>query len=232
LNPRTIEETLAEIRSIRTDEAYSSMQAARNYYDSGSLPKLLKEHFFSEKFLNISQSARLLGVSSGTLKRILEGKDISENMLLRVENYFQKCLLSSVIDERRVEDVLRRPWRIVHDENTHALIANLSGSIERLVVLLRESNSLSDNEKVISRIQKQQLIALLEATIIELKAPAIDAKKASRLFGWIKTILRRGVERGIESSVSGAMKSTFEDGVSLVGALAKEVGVEHLDKLP
>ena len=100
------------------------------------------------------------------------------------------------------------------------------------MVLLRESNSISDNENVISRIQKQQLIALLEATIIELKAPAIDAKKTSRLFGWLKTISRRGVERGIESSISGAMKSTIEDGVSLVGALAKEVGVEHLDNLP
>ena len=231
MNPRTIEETLAEIRFIRTDEAYSSMQAARNYYDSGRIPKLLRQHFFSEKFLNMSQSARLLGVSSGTLKRIIEGKDISENMLLRVENYFQKCLLSSVIDERSVEDVLRRPWRIVNAESTHTLIAKLSESIASLMVLLRESNSLSDNEKVISRIQKQQLITLLEATLIELKAPAIDAKKTSRLFDWMKTILRRGAEGGIESSINGAIRSTIEDGVSLVGALAKEAGVEHLDKL-
>ena len=169
--------------------------------------------------------------SSGTLKRIIEGKDISENMLLRVENYFQKCLLSSVIDERSVEDVLRRPWRIVNAESTHTLIAKLSESIASLMVLLRESNSLSDNEKVISRIQKQHLITLLEATLIELKAPAIDAKKTSRLFGWMKTILRRGAEGGIESSINGAIRSTIEDGVSLVGALAKEAGVEHLDKL-
>lgn len=227
----SIRNILAEIKEIRTGVFSSSMQTARNFFPSGALPRLLAHFLFRERMLNETQAARLLGISHGSLKRILSGEDVSENMLLRIETFFEKEQLSEFVSNEKSVELYRRPWRLASDERTQELISRVSQSLLVLVQELRASNIVGNPSSPISEIQRAQLIATLEATLIALKAPAIDAKQTASVFSWVRNIFKRGAEKGLEKGISEAMSDAYGGGLELIESLAEQQGFDFLDKI-
>lgn len=225
------ERILEEIENIRTEGYASSAQTARHYYLSLNLPKLLREFIAAQGFKSKSAVARAFDMSSQSFDRLLSGGDISENMLFRVEQNIRRYLLPQALSEAQVQELQARPWRLARTDESQRLIGILTESLIRLISAIKESNSIGKADSPISNIQKAQLIATLEAALIELKAPAVDATRTSAIVRWLGRILLRGSENALEGNVTDSMNSTISSGTDLIKNLAQQVGVSDLDKL-
>jgi plasmid maintenance system antidote protein VapI len=225
------ESILEEIESIKSSEHQTSIQMARRMYEPAALPQMLREYLAVEGEFVISRAAKRLGMSPVSLARLLEGRDISENMLFRIEQHFRAAAVSTDLSDSQVNEIVARPWRKASAESTQALIGKVSISLGHLVEQLRASNQVGDQSSAITESQKAQLIAVLESMLAMLRAPAIKADETARWFAWIRRLFARSAERGLEKGISDAFTSAIANGADLIRDLASQPGASDVDKL-
>ena len=113
----TAEQVLDVINKIRHSTGRMSRgQSIRQFYSTGPLPAILAKHLFERKNFSQAEACRKLGMSATSLNNILQGFDISENMLFRIYNYFEK-----IVDENKEGSDLKRGDELtkhVHPEIT------------------------------------------------------------------------------------------------------------------
>ena len=225
------EKILDTIKDICRGEAITSAQSARNFYEAGILPNLLADYLFEENEYSKNEAARRLGISSSSLKRILDGRDISENMIFRIQNYFERTVEIERMPFGQIEDIRREPWKITDAVSVQDAISAVSLSLSALHKAVSESNTVGSAGSPINALQKVQLIALLEAMLASLKAPVVKEGETKGFFSWLTKIAKRGAEKGLEKGVSDALSDAIDTGENLVSELARQPGISDLDKL-
>jgi plasmid maintenance system antidote protein VapI len=196
------------------------------------LPKVLFEYCFKESdSYSISEASRRFGMSPGSLRKILTGNDVSENMLFRLQKYFEQYDEFENMSVEEVDQKLFQQWRLTDQIMVQEAISSVSISLAALLKVVLASNQLGTENSPINTLQKAQLIAMLEAMLASLKAPAIQMNETKGLISWIKKIAKRGAEKGIEKGVSDGMRDFIENGEKLVSELATQPGISDLDKL-
>lgn len=226
----TIADVLAEIRKVKTDIAFKSTQAARVYYRTHNLPKLLTSFFFRQRMQSKNAAAGQLNMSASSFGRVLSGADISENLLYRIEQFFEQEIISGVLSEEKRLSLYLKPWRRADTKSVQVSIVKVSLHLQEIYDALKTSNQVGGEGSPISVLQKAQIITLLEVMLAELKAPVVDARKASGFFTMLKRILGRGVEKGLEKRVVDAVEDAVSEGGNLVLELSDQVGLDSLDK--
>ena len=229
MNIVTVSDVLAEIRQIEISGANKSIQAARAYYQTFNLPDLLTSFFFRQRMQNKGAVARQLNMSVSSLGRVLSGADISENLLFRIEHFFElEAVSGSISDEKRLSLYIK-PWRKTDSNSVQRSIAIVSDHLQVIYDALKYSNQVGSEESSVSVLQKAQIVALLEAMLAELKGPIVNAKKTSRFISLLKRIIGKGMEKGVEKGVSDAMEGAISEGGKLVSELSEQVGFSSLD---
>lgn len=221
---------LAAIEHIAASEPRRSLQAGRNYYTLGHLPKQIEKYFGSRRIFSLDQISQELGMSSSTVRGLLRGNDISENMLFRLHNYFRFQSVAEDVGENLAEPVLQMKWRSTASEVVQEKISSVASSLTALLHLVETSNSLGNPNSVVGDLERRQLIAILESALAMLKAPAVNVQEASGFFGWLRRISRRGVEKGLENQIRNATEAASVEGIELLGELVKNQGANQIDK--
>ena len=100
-----------------------------------------------------------------------------------------------------------------------AIISNLAISLGKLIDELQHSNQLGSETSALNSIQKQQLIVTLEAALVALKAPAVNAEQTGGVLRWLGRIFRRGSEKAIEKGVNEALGAVISEGTEFIEEL-------------
>ena len=180
---------------------------------------------------SISEASRRFGMSPSSLKEIFSGNDISENMLFRLQRYFEQYVEFEKTSMEEVDQKLFQQWRLTDQIMVQETISSVSLSLAALLKVVVASNQLGSENSPINALQKAQLIAMLEAMLASLKAPVIQMNETEGLFSWLKKIAKRGAEKGLEKGVSDGLRDVIENGEKLISELATQPGISDLDKL-
>ena len=227
----TAEKILDAIKDISRGESRASMASARRFYEAGILPTLLADYLFEQNKYSKNEAARRLGISSTSRNRILDGSDISGNMIFRIQNYFDRATQTDRVPVGQTEDFFRGPWKITDAISVQEAISAVSLSLSALHKAVSESNTVGSAGSPINALQKAQLIALLEVMLASLKAPAIKESETKGFFSWLTKIAKRGAEKRLEKGVSDALNDAIDTGENLISELARQPGISDLDKL-
>lgn len=225
-NPTSAEDILQAIEGITAATPRTSYERGKKFYPIGQLGNLLEAHFSGS---TRASAARAMEMSSSSLRSIYSGGDISENMLFRIQRYFEAISRSKRKDRDTFDET--QQWRLANAPEVQAELARVSASLVKLCDALAASNSVGSLGSPISAIQKAQLIAMLKSMIAALEAPAVSQKQANALFRWLKKILGKGIESKVEQTVSDALSEAVAAGGELLGTLADQPGVMGLDLL-
>lgn len=165
-------------------------------------------------------------MSVKTLKSIMSGGPLSENMLNRVRSRL-------VVESKALEQSAIFPgdWRSATPAKVSAAIADVSNKLVFLKKVIEESNFLQSEDSPIDKIQVMQLIALLTATIEALRAPLIDKKQTSGFFRWLGKLSKASAQKGVEKLVVDAMSDAVNAGTDLIHHLSSHPGTTDLGKI-
>ena len=229
---------LDEIGNIILDSningySHESRQGGKRFYKSLALAPKLKAYIEDSRKQSIPAAAASFNMSPGSLKRILTGEPISENMLFRLRNYFEYALghpgISVMHDE---PDAYFGDWRSTNTSEVQSAITHVAGRLLYLKKVVEASNSiLGDPDGPVDPIQIAQLIALLEATLAALKAPLIEKEQTAGVFGYIKKIGKRVFARKAEDALSAAIDGAVEAGSELLEKLNEVPSVSDLGNI-
>jgi hypothetical protein len=127
----TTEQVLDEIRKVVSFEAaYVSREKARKFYDSHELPAKLSS-YVKNRSQSISRTAKTLGLAADTLKRIMSGDSITENMLFRPRNSLEQLKAanqpSSASKSRR--KTFSGDWRNTNSIDIQAAISEVANRL-------------------------------------------------------------------------------------------------------
>lgn len=214
---------IAHLNSILKEDSRFSRQSGRLYYKSYDFPRILEEYSYRFIGSNKTNIARYFGISRSSLERILSGYDISENMILRIKTRLEKACSEY--------GYTQQGWKLTNSEAVQDSISKVALSLTALHHALLESNRIGSSESAIGPLQKAQLIALLEAMLAALKAPAIDTKATSGFFSWLRKIAIRGAEKGLETGISDTLGEAIDSGGKLLTELASQTPIADLDIL-
>ncbi|MBN8195523.1 hypothetical protein [Thalassospira povalilytica] len=111
------------------------------------------------------------------------------------------------IDEKFKEGQLS--WVLVKDEKLRNSIRNTILKLTNFVEILQYSNSLRQDEELLSPIVKEQLICVLKAAIIELEGPYVERNRLHGLFNWMTNLVKRTGTKVAEEHVYQGMRETL-----------------------
>lgn len=228
---------LDEIGNIVADgyangPSHESRQAGKKFYNSLDLPLKLKSYIEESRKESLSNAAEQFGMSPASLKRVLNGGPLSENMLFRLRNYLEYALQHPGISVMRDEgDVYFGDWRRTNSAEVQDAISEVAQRLIYLKRVIETSNSLNEPDAPIDSIQVAQLIALLEATLAALKAPLVEKEQTTGVINYIKELGKRVFTRKAEEVVSAAIDSAVEAGGDLVERLGDAPGVSDLGSI-
>lgn len=213
-----IKDILKEIKMIcREGPAHSSREKARSFFEGGALPDLLSAFIKSHKH-SMAQAAKALNISPSSLKSILAGGTVSENILFRIRNSMELDLFS--IDSSDSSSYLG-DWRLSTSAEVQAAIQLTSSALIALKNAIQTSNSLTSEEPRVDQIQVAQLVAMLEATLASLKAPLIEKGQTEGFFGFLRKFGRRIMKKKSEEYASKLIDASLDAGQKLVEKLAE-----------
>ena len=124
------------------------------------------------------------------------------------------------IDE--VETERYTGWVKVDGEDFQKQIAVLVEALKQLVAAVKHDNKLTDQDKILTEIERSQLMAILEAAIIELSSPYVDRGRFEDIKNGIGKILKRSAEKEVSTIVQSALRNAYEEASKFVGKLIKE----------
>jgi transcriptional regulator with XRE-family HTH domain len=225
ISERDVLDAIHEI--IHEADVHGSLARGKNFYKSLSLPTRLHEYMAAAK-LTVKAGAKMFGMSPQTLTRALAGDDISENILFRIRNAMEYATEHPGISLQRGDDVYPGDWRRTGKKSVQDAIAVVTEKLIFLRNTITASNSISERDAPIDKLQIAQLIALLNAMLSALTAPYVEATHAGGFFRWLGQIGKRGVEKGLEGHISHAIGDAVDAGGKLVDALTSGSGPSDL----
>jgi hypothetical protein len=222
---------LDEIRRIvKNDAAFSSYERGKKFYDPQELPDMLESYIKTSK-KSIAAVAETFGMSRNSLKNILAGGALSENMLFRIRNSIERANGHVEISSWKDDGIYPGDWRNANSARIQTAISEVSERLIFLKKVIEASNILHSPESPIDKIQIAQLIALLEATLAAIKAPFIEAGETRGFFKWLAKIGKNALEKGLESKVSEAIDGAVDAGKDLIDTLSDAAGSSDLGNI-
>jgi hypothetical protein len=222
---RDVLDALHEV--VQAADVYGSHDQGKNFYNPMSLPARLGE-YLSAANLSVPTAARRFKMSPGTLRRILAGGPLSENMLFRIRGAMEYASQHPGLSLQKEGDTYPGDWRGTSKESVQHAIAIVTEKLIYLKDAIIESNSLAGGSSPIDPVQIAQLIALLDATLHAVRAPYLEANQTSGFFKWLKRVLKTGVEKGLEGRISDALGQAVDAGGNLIDALGNSSGPSDL----
>ncbi len=217
-------------RVVQEANVRNSRERGKHFYEPLDLPERLAE-YMKEAGLSARKAADMFNISPASLRRILAGDDISENMLFRMRGGLEYASQHPGISLQKDGDTYPGDWRGTSKESVQSAITLVTEKLIYLRDAVVESNSLGSDNAPIDRVQVAQLIALLEATLKALKAPYVDAAQTSGFFKWLRRVLTRGLEKGLEGKVSDALDGAVGAGGELIEVLSQSSGPSDLGSI-
>ena len=222
---------LAEIGKITSSgAAYASREKARKFYNGLQLPRKLSSYIQDTQRMSMSRAAKTFGISPPALKQILSGGSISENMLFRLRNALEQ--LSAATQSGTASKGRRKAfpgdWRNTNTVEIQAAISEVANRLIFLKNVVVSSNSLKAPDAPIDSLQLAQLISMLEATLSALKAPFVEKKQTAGVFGYLKKLGKRVVEKRVENALSSAIDQAVNAGSDLLDKLGDAPGTSDL----
>jgi len=222
----SITSVLDEIDAVlETSKYYQSRESGKRFYDPKNFPSKLTA-FVAQSGQTVRQNAQRFGMSVKTLKSIMSGGPLSENMLNRVRS---RLVIESKSSEQSA--IFPGDWRSATPAKVSSAIADVSNKLVFLKKVIEGSNFLHSEDSPIDKIQVLQLIALLTATLEALRAPLIDKKQASGFFRWLSKLAQNSAKKGVEKIVVDAMEDAVNAGTDLIHHLSNHAGIADLGKL-
>jgi hypothetical protein len=215
---------------IREADVHGSQERGKNFYQPLNLPKNLEGYLAAAK-LSVPRAAKTFSMSPQSLRGIIQGKAISENLLFRLRNAMEYASEHPGISLQKDDDTYPGDWRSTSKKAVQEAIAVLT---ERLIFLrdaVLASNSLGTDEAPIDKLQVAQLIALLETALASLRAPYVEAKQTGGVVRWLAKLGKTGVEKGLEGKVSEAIGEAVDAGTKLFDALSSSSGPSDLGSI-
>jgi len=210
---------------LEKSEYYQSRETSKRFYDPKSFPSKLTA-FVAQNGQTFTQDARRFGMSVKTLKSIMSGGPLSENMLNRVRS---RLVAESKASEQSA--IFPGDWRSATPVKVSAAIADVSDKLVFLKKVIEGSNFLQSEDSPIDKIQVMQLIALLAATIEALRAPLIDKKQISGFFRWLGKLAKTSAQKSVEKLVVDAMGDAVNAGTDLIHHLSNHAGTTDLGNI-
>lgn len=190
----SITSLLGEIDAVLDkSKYYQSRESGKRFYDPKNFPSILTT-FVAQSDQTFTQNAKRFGMSVKTLKSIMSGGPLSENMLNRVRSQL-------VVESKTLEQSAIFPgdWRSATTAKVSTAIADVSSKLVFLKKVIEGSNFLQSKDSPIDKIQVMQLIALLTATIEALRAPLIDKNRPLASFAGLASWQRRLLKKALRS---------------------------------
>ena len=138
---------------------------------------------------------------------------------------------SSAIERDNHQSMTVIQWRLSNSVAMQDSISALSLSLVNLHDAISRSNSFGRHGSWINPVQRSQIISMLESTIAAIKAPAVNAEQTSGFFSWLKNILRRGVEKQLDTEVAQAMSDVIDNSEAYLSGLNTQDVITNLDQL-
>jgi transcriptional regulator with XRE-family HTH domain len=180
------------------------------------------------KRASLKQVATMLDLSPQTLTRILNGSDISENMLFRLRNSMEYASQHPGISLQKDEEVYPGDWRGTQKQSVQEAIGVVTGNLIVLRDAITASNSINGPNAPIDPLQVAQLVALLNSMLSALQAPFVEARQAGGFFRWLASVAKGGAQKGIEENISKAFNAAIAAGKKLIEALLDSSGPPDL----
>jgi hypothetical protein len=95
-------------------------------------------------------------------------------------------------------------WVSLNPRDVQSKISELSLCLDGIVLLIRGANKAPCDEILLTDIQRQQLIAVLETALAMLKSPMAELGLLKRLGNWLKKIAVTAAQDEIETALSTA----------------------------
>lgn len=160
----------------------------------------------------------------------LELQQSAEEINPEVETKIREDYLSSIINGdapdalKRIasefpDELIKSQWVKIDPSFYGTAITQTTQAIAKLVEELKKSNASDSPEGFLKPVQRQQLIVVLKAALVELEAPYVDRTRFRTLSRWVGKIGKRAVN---EKSTE-AMKDAFDDASQTLGKLAKDI---------
>jgi hypothetical protein len=221
---------IAEIeRMVRRDDAYRSRQSGKKFYESLNLPNLLNSYIIRSG-IKPALHAELFGMSVQSLRRILDGGTVSENLLFRIRNALEAQVRKNKAKGSR-SAVYEGDWRNATAEEVQNAIATVSAKLVFLKKVVESSNFLHSTDSPIDKIQVAQLLSMLVAALEALRAPLVDKKKTQGFFRWLGKLGKRSIEKGVEGKVTEAIGDAVDAGTELIHRLSEQSGTSDLGSI-
>jgi hypothetical protein len=170
-------------------------------YSDEHLQTLSKSLRWVEKKFGLSKAklARELHFSPSSVSAILVCERPRFANFMRFTNNLIAFLEDKVAASPEIPPVFEKgtsDWRKVKSDATKK-IARLSKELSELLDIVRQSNSLSMNDKVFTPELKAQLIALLETALAQLKSPMVEISLLTKIGRWLSKLGKKvGEEEG------------------------------------
>jgi hypothetical protein len=212
-------------KMVQEGEYYQSRESGKRFYEQGNFPPLLSSYVL-QSGQTFNANAQRFGMSPGSLKKIIDGGPLSDNMLYRIRS----ALLAEATALAK-QSIFLGDWRDATPATVNIAIADVSEKLVFLKKVIESSNFLHSKESPIDKIQVLQLVALLTATLQALRAPFVDAKQSSGFFRWLAKLAKTSAEKGVEKIVIDAMGDAANAGTDLIHHLSSQSGVTDLGNI-
>jgi hypothetical protein len=210
---------------LEQSKYYQSRESGKRFYDQRNFPSVLTS-YVAQSGQPIKANAQKFGMSPDTLKKLMSGGPLSENMLFRV-----RSALVAEAGSLEKDSVFPGDWCDATPRKVTTVISEVSDKLIFLKRVVEGSNFLSSRNAPIDKIQVAQLIALLTETLAALRAPLVDKKRTSGFFRWLGKLARVSAEKGVEKIVVDAMGDAANAGADLIHHLSGHPGVTDLGNI-
>jgi hypothetical protein len=167
-------------------------------------------------------------MSTTTVQKIINGSDISENMLFRLSVAFKREVLITDVGEKSALGIMRFSLRSTSGSSTQSKISTITQTLSSLISDIKASTSLGDTKSAISELECAQLLAVLETAIASLRAPIVNVEETASAIGWFKRIFRKSAEKELEGKIRTGLENAISEGQDLVGELVKNEGISDI----
>src|SRR5580704_3835941 len=212
-------------RIVQKSKYYQSRESGKRFYDQGNFPSLLSS-YIAQSGQTFSANAQRFGLSAVSLKNIIGGGPLSDNMLYRIRSAF---LAEAAAIAK--QSIFLGDWRDASPASVSIAITDVSDKLVYLKKVIEGSNFLQSKDSPIDKIQVLQLVSLLTATLEALRAPFVDRKQSSGFFRWLAKLAKTSAEKGVEKIVVDAMGDAASAGTDLIHHLSSQSGVTDLGNI-
>lgn len=152
-----------------------------------------------------------------------EDKEVEYEEQAAQEEYEQK--IREDYKEEMTQEVLEEHgedytvWVSTDAPDIQTQIGTVARAIGSLVKVVKSDNQLPAQPAIMTEIERQQLIAILEAALAELKAPFVDRGR----FKNIKGVLSKGAEKAATNKASDLVKAGFDKASEAVSGLCDKL---------